>query len=367
MVNKRLTKKFMPKKVKHEVTPIGMMGDTPLIMPNYSGVKNNPQTKSAFASSSHNHSITNLSDVSIDAEDAGHVVGYNDMFGGAWVNYELIGGTNMTITTDTSANTITFDSTGGGGGGNTFDDSLFQIYDNVDNTKIIAFEANGITTGTTRTFTAPDINGTLMLLEGSQTITGTKLIDTSTQLQFRTTSIHISSASSSHLDIESNSYIDFNINGNEEANITSNQLTFNNGSTDTNINWETDGELHLRVGSNPIIRIDNNTAKFYQAQIVKTTAYNGTTTLGVSDYIALIRTSSSTSTITLPAISSSNDGQVIIVKDNSGKAGTNYITINPTGSDKIDGSSTTSIRNNWGSLTFVAYNGSSSWRVIGKV
>ena len=48
MVNKQLTKKFMPKKVKHEVAPIGRMGDEPLILPNYSGVKNHVQTVSGF-------------------------------------------------------------------------------------------------------------------------------------------------------------------------------------------------------------------------------------------------------------------------------------------------------------------------------
>ena len=53
---------------------------------------------------------------------------------------------------------------GGGGGGNTFNDSLFQIYDNADNTKILAFEASGITTGTTRTLTIPDASGTIALI-----------------------------------------------------------------------------------------------------------------------------------------------------------------------------------------------------------
>jgi hypothetical protein len=52
---------------------------------------------------------------------------------------------------------------GGGGGGNTFADNVFQIYDNADNTKILAFEASGITTGTTRTLTIPDASGTIAL------------------------------------------------------------------------------------------------------------------------------------------------------------------------------------------------------------
>ncbi len=43
-------------------------------------------------------------------------------------------------------------------------DSDFRILDNVDNTKRIGFQVDQLTTGTTRTFTAPDNNGTLFLV-----------------------------------------------------------------------------------------------------------------------------------------------------------------------------------------------------------
>lgn len=43
-----------------------------------------------------------------------------------------------------------------------FSDSTFRIQDNGDATKEIAFEASSITTGTTRTVTVPDANGTLL-------------------------------------------------------------------------------------------------------------------------------------------------------------------------------------------------------------
>lgn len=42
-------------------------------------------------------------------------------------------------------------------------DSLFTIKDDSDTTKIAAFQASGITTGTTRTFTFPDASGTIAL------------------------------------------------------------------------------------------------------------------------------------------------------------------------------------------------------------
>lgn len=43
-----------------------------------------------------------------------------------------------------------------------YSDSTFRIQDNADATKEIAFEASGITTGTTRTVTVPDASGTLL-------------------------------------------------------------------------------------------------------------------------------------------------------------------------------------------------------------
>lgn len=50
-----------------------------------------------------------------------------------------------------------------------FVDNTFRIQDNGDATKQIAFEASGITTGTTRTFTVPNANGTLALGTGTAT------------------------------------------------------------------------------------------------------------------------------------------------------------------------------------------------------
>ena len=45
----------------------------------------------------------------------------------------------------------------------TFSDADFQVFDNSDNTKILALQCSGITTATTRTLTIPDANGTILL------------------------------------------------------------------------------------------------------------------------------------------------------------------------------------------------------------
>lgn len=56
--------------------------------------------------------------------------------------------------------------------GANFADSTLTISDNGDATKKIAFQASGITTGTTRTFTAPNSNGTWALVDVAQTWSG---------------------------------------------------------------------------------------------------------------------------------------------------------------------------------------------------
>jgi len=60
---------------------------------------------------------------------------------------------------------------GGGVGGTEFSDNAFTIFNNADNTKIIDWDASGITTGTTRTITMPD--GNLTLIDAATTTTFT--------------------------------------------------------------------------------------------------------------------------------------------------------------------------------------------------
>lgn len=60
------------------------------------------------------------------------------------------------------------------GGGSSFTDSTFDIHDEADVTKIIKIDVGTlIPTATTRTYKAPNADGTLMLLEKAQTVTET--------------------------------------------------------------------------------------------------------------------------------------------------------------------------------------------------
>lgn len=54
-------------------------------------------------------------------------------------------------------------------------DNVFAVVDDADATKKAMFECSGITTATTRTFTFPDANGTLVIAAGTQTLTNKRV------------------------------------------------------------------------------------------------------------------------------------------------------------------------------------------------
>jgi len=74
------------------------------------------------------------------------------------------------------------------GGGVEFPDDIFQVFDDLDNTKTFQFQADQITTGTNRVYTVPDLDGTFVLGSGTDnqiaTFNGANSLDSSANLTF---------------------------------------------------------------------------------------------------------------------------------------------------------------------------------------
>lgn len=94
------------------------------------------------------------------------------------------------------------------------------------------------------------------------------------------------------------------------------------------------------------------------AQVVKRTAVSGSYSILSTDYIVAYTSTSSAYTATLPTASGVS-GQIVIVKDESGAANTNNITINVNGGGNIDGVASYAISQSYGSLSF--YSNGTQW------
>jgi len=70
--------------------------------------------------------------------------------------------------------------------------------------------------------------------------------------------------------------------------------------------------------------------------------------------------------ISLPTAANAKEGRLIIVKDESGGAAANNITINPNGSETIDGQASIVISKNYGAKAVIS-DGVSAWYIVGIV
>lgn len=80
--------------------------------------------------------------------------------------------------------------------------------------------------------------------------------------------------------------------------------------------------------------------------------------IGPADpYVFLQVDTTSARTITLPLASAVSEGRIYIIKDSSGMANTNPITVAASGSDLIDGAASVTIESNYESVWFVGDSG----------
>ena len=90
-------------------------------------------------------------------------------------------------------------------------------------------------------------------------------------------------------------------------------------------------------------------------------------TLAFADDFSLYLVNHSTAVaITLPALSTGTDGRFFIIKDYAGIASTSNITINASGTDKLETSTGTShvISSDYGSVVLMAYKSTSRWVIV---
>src|SRR5215212_9225105 len=90
-----------------------------------------------------------------------------------------------------------------------------------------------------------------------------------------------------------------------------------------------------------------------QSGNVKRTATATTYTALTTDHYIGVTSTAAARTINLPAAATAGAGKTYIVKDESGAAGTNNITIDGNASETIDGATTKVINSNYGVLRII--------------
>ena len=128
------------------------------------------------------------------------------------------------------------------------------------------------------------------------------------------------------------------------------------GDTNTGIGFAAADQLSLIAGGKEIARCYEDTAGWFETfggRIIDrtSTAADLTTDKGMH-YIGVTDTTAAR-TITL-ASATVEEGRVVIIKDESGGAGTNNITIATEGAETIDGANTYTIGNNYGAVTLIS-------------
>ena len=119
--------------------------------------------------------------------------------------------------------------------------------------------------------------------------------------------------------------------------------------------------VRFSTAANDRMQIDTNRTTFMHGMQFKRTAATLNYTIATNDYLIAYTALAAPRTVTLPtAVGVEN--QQYIIKDESGNAGTNNITVATTSSQTIDGASTKVINSNYGSYTF--YSDGANWFVL---
>lgn len=138
------------------------------------------------------------------------------------------------------------------------------------------------------------------------------------------------------------------------------------GVGDTNCVYDVNGDLWFNNGVGTPIQITAGSVVDVSGPVVYSTfATTGNVAIAPTDNYVMIACdpTSNPITITLPVIAGVPTGRLYIVKDSTGKSQTNNITVNPAGSNTVDGAASLLIDDNFWSVGFVS-DGTSNWHML---
>ena len=136
------------------------------------------------------------------------------------------------------------------------------------------------------------------------------------------------------------------------------------GASNANLIYVVGGNLYFTNGSGAVVQITSGGTLLPSPGAI--TSYDRQSVSSnlvispASTFVFLNVDTAAPRTITLPDVTAVSDGRIYIIKDESGSANTNNITINAAGSDTIDGQSSTVLDSNYGTIKIVG-NGTDKW------
>lgn len=130
---------------------------------------------------------------------------------------------------------------------------------------------------------------------------------------------------------------------------------------DTGLKSSTDDQMELSAGGSTRVQIDNDETQFKHGMLFNRTATAASMTAAASDFIIGVTSTAAARTITLPT-AEVVAGKSYYVKDESGAAGTNNITVATQGSETIDGASTYVIKQDYQGVWL--YSDGTDWFLI---
>lgn len=157
---------------------------------------------------------------------------------------------------------------------------------------------------------------------------------------------------------------------NKAYNLLQVQLISNNttltGSSNANSVYVKSGDLYYTNSGGNAVQITNGGSVVTSAGALQTVEIQGiagnVTILPSDTFVFLTVDTTASRTITLPLASGVASGRIYIIKDISGLANSNPITIAAAGSDTVDGAASVAYNSNYGSL-WVVGDGATSWHI----